>query len=98
MSYKIIVTPDAIQNIDDAVAYYKIKASVKVAREFIEDYRKTFKDIQKTKYFQIFFDDFRGKPMKKFPYIVFYTINEELKTIVIKAVFHTSQNPNKYPV
>jgi toxin ParE1/3/4 len=35
--------------------------------------------------------------MKKFPFIVFYTIDEELKIIIIKAVFHTSQNPIKYP-
>jgi len=35
--------------------------------------------------------------MKKFPFIVFYTIDEELKIIIIKAVFYTSQNPIKYP-
>ncbi len=36
--------------------------------------------------------------MKKFPFIVFYTIDEDLKIIVIKAVFHTSQNTDKYPL
>ena len=98
MSYKIVVTPDAIDNIDNAVKYYINIASIKVAKAFIDDYKKTFKDIQKTKYFQFFFEDFKGKPMKKFPFIVFYTIDEGLKIIVIKAVFHTSQNPNKYPL
>jgi toxin ParE1/3/4 len=97
MSYKIVVTPDAIENIDNAVNYYKNIASPKVAKLFIDDYRKTFNAIQKTKYFQFFFEDFRSKPMKKFPYVVFYTIDEEIKVIIIKAVFHTSQNPNKYP-
>jgi toxin ParE1/3/4 len=98
MSYKIVVTPDAIKNIENAVNYYKFEVSDKVAKLFINDYQKTFKDIQKTKYFQYFFEDFRGKPMKKFPFIVFYTINEEIKVIFIKAVFHTSQNPGKYPL
>ena len=98
MSYKIVVTPDAFENIDNAVNYYKNIASAKVAKSFIDDYKKTFKDIQETKYFQFFFQDFRGKPMKKFPFIVFYTIDEGLKIIVIKAVFHTSQNPSKYPL
>jgi len=97
MIYKIVVTPDAIENIDNAVNYYKNIASPKVAKLFIDDYRNTFKSIQKTKYFQFFFEDFRCKPMKKFPYVVFYTIDEEIKVIIIKAVFHTSQNPNKYP-
>jgi len=97
MSYKIILTPDAIKNIDDAIEYYKNFASIKVAKSFIDDYKTTFKDIQKTKYFQFFFQEFRGKPMKKFPFIVFYTIDESLKIIIIKAIFHTSQNPDKYP-
>lgn len=97
MSYKIVLTPDAVQNIDDAVDYYKKVVSTKVAKLFVEDYKKSFKDILNTKYFQIFFENFRGLPMKKFPYIIFYTINEEQKTIIIKAIFHTSQDPEKYP-
>lgn len=98
MSYKIVITPDAIENIDNAIHYYKKEVSTHVAKLFINDYKKTFKDIQKTKYFQFFFENFQGKPMKKFPYIVFYTIDEDLKIIIIKAVFHTSQNIDKYPL
>ena len=98
MSFKIIITPNAVLNIENAIIYYKQNASNKVAKQFIEDYKKTFKDIQKTKYFQVFFEDFRGKSMKKFPFIVFYTINEELRTIVIKAVFNTHQDTTKYPL
>lgn len=77
MSYNIVLTPDAVQNIDDAVDYYKKVVSAKVAKLFVEDYKKSFKDILNTKYFQIFFENFRGLPMKKFPYIILYTINEE---------------------
>lgn len=36
--------------------------------------------------------------MKKFPYLVFYTLDEERELIIIKAVFHTSQHPDKYPM
>ena len=51
MVYKIIVTPDAIQNIDDAVYFYKKEVSDKVAKSFIDQYKRTFKDIVKTPYF-----------------------------------------------
>lgn len=64
---------------------------------FLDDYKNAIRDIRKTKYFQVYFSDFRAKPMKNFPYIVFYTIDENLKTIIIKAVFNTHQNPEKYP-
>lgn len=96
MSYKIVLTPVAKQNIDDATAYYKNTVSAKVAKLFIDDYKKTFKDILKTRYFRFFFQEFRGKPMKKFPFIIFYTIDENSKIIFIKAVFNTSQDDQKY--
>ncbi|WHF51552.1 type II toxin-antitoxin system RelE/ParE family toxin [Chryseobacterium gotjawalense] len=96
MVYKIVLTPDAERQLDDAVTYYKKVVSTKVAKLFLQDYKKTYMDILKTKYFQFFFEDFRGVPMKKFPYIIFYTIDENQKIIIIKAVFHTSQNPEKY--
>lgn len=96
MIYKIVITPVAKQNIEDATAYYKNKVSTKVAKSFIDDYKKTFQDIQKTLYFRCFFHHFRGKPMKKFPFIVFYSIDEIHKIIFIKAVFHTSQDDQKY--
>lgn len=35
--------------------------------------------------------------MKKFPFIVFYSLDEQLKVIFINAVFNTHQNTNKYP-
>jgi len=97
MNYRVFVTPDALQNLDDAVYYYKNTASAKVASRFLGDYKNTLAKIVETKYFQVFFENFRGLPMKKFPYIVFYTLDESQKIIMIKAVFHTSQNPEKYP-
>lgn len=47
MSYKIVVTPDAIENIENAVNYYKKEVSTPVAKLFIEDFKETFKDIKK---------------------------------------------------
>lgn len=97
MTYKIVITPVAQKHIEDAIVYYKNKASNKVASMFIDDYKKTFSDIQKVLYFKFFFKNFRGKPMKKFPFIVFYSLDEQLKVIFINAVFNTHQDTNKYP-
>lgn len=97
MSYKIKLTPLATQNIEDSVTYYKNIASKKVAKNFVADFKKTVSIIRETKYFQVFFGGFRGKTLKNFPFIVFYTIHEDKNLIVIRAVFHTSQNTTKYP-
>ncbi len=39
----------------------------------------------------------RGLPMKKFPYMIIFKMDEPEQTVFMKAIFHTSQNPEKYP-
>ncbi|KEY19553.1 type II toxin-antitoxin system RelE/ParE family toxin [Kaistella antarctica] len=97
MDFRVQITLVAKTNQKQAVAYYKEKATLKVAQNFLKDYEKTLYKIKQNPYYQIYYKNFRGLPLKKFPYIVFYTIDENLKVITIKAIFHTSQNPGKYP-
>ncbi|MBC7555349.1 MAG: type II toxin-antitoxin system RelE/ParE family toxin, partial [Chryseobacterium sp.] len=42
-------------------------------------------------------DEFRAVPLKKYPFLIFYLVDTEKKIIVISRIFHTSQNPEKYP-
>lgn len=97
MTYKVVITSVAQSNIEKAIVYYKNNVSVKVASLFLQDFKHTINAIQKVKYFNFFFDHFRGKPLKKFPFIVFYTLDESSKIIMIKAVFNTNHDTNKYP-
>jgi|SRR5690606_6431458 len=97
MAYKVVVTPGARKQIEEAVTYYMDHASKKVALSFLQKYKKSVSEILKIRYFQIFYFNFRARLMEKFPYMVFYTIDEERHVIIIKAVFHTSQHPDKYP-
>ena len=97
MDFRVQITLVTKTNQKQAVAYYKEKASLKVAQNFLKDYEKTLYKIKQNPYFQIYYKNFRGLPLKKFPYIVFYTIDENLNVITIKGIFHTSQNPGKYP-
>ena len=98
MNYKIIVSPIACQNIEDAVEYYIEKATKKVASDFLKDYRKTYKAVQTNSFYQFHDNNYRFLPFDKFPYIAFFIVDEPSKTIFLNAVFHTSQNPDKYPL
>ena len=97
MNYKIIVSPIAFKNIEDALEYYIDKADKKVASNFLKDYRKTYKALQINPFYQFHDNNYRFLPFDKFPYIAFFIVDEPSKTIFLNAVFHTSQNPNKYP-
>jgi toxin ParE1/3/4 len=98
MSYKIIVSPMACQNIEDAVEYYIFKASKKVASDFLKDYRKTYKALQINPFYQFHDNNYRFLPFDKFPYIAFFIVDEPSQTVFLNAVFNTAQDPSKYPV
>ena len=98
MNYKIIVSPIASKNIEEAVEYYISKVSKRVALDFLKDYKKTYKALQINPFYQFHDTNYHFFPFEKFPYIAFFIIDEPSKTFFLNAVFHTSQNPNKYPV
>ena len=95
--YKIVISPIAKANIREAITYYKENVSLKIAQSFLKDYEINVEMITKNPFYSIYYKNFRGKPMKKFPYIIFFTLNEQQNIILIKAVFNTHKNPTKYP-
>lgn len=97
MNYKIIVSPFASKNIEDAIEYYVKKASNKVALDFLADYRKTFKALQNNPFYQFHDNNYRFIPFKKFKYIAFFIVDEPSKTVFINAIFNTWQETEKRP-
>ena len=95
MAFKVFVSPIAKSNVREAAYYYKKEVSDKVARKFIEDYEQTIVRIKQNPYFQIYYKDFRGLTMRKFPYIIFYQVSDDI--IFVKAVFNTLQDTKKRP-
>ena len=95
MAYKIIISPIAIQNIDNAVAYYTEEVNKKVAFDFLNDYKKTYKDLQKNPFYPFHDSNYRYLPFKKFPFIAFFLVDEPSKTVFLNAVFNTHRNPDK---
>ena len=98
MSYKIIVSPIASKNIEEAVEYYISKVSKRVALDFLKDYKKTYKALHTNPFYQFHDNNYRFLPFDKFPYIAFFIVDEPSKTVFLNAVFNTSQDPGKYPV
>lgn len=96
MAFKILISEEAQSDLENSFFYYKENVSKKVATEFLKDFRNSLKTIHQNPYFKVWYDDFRGKMMKKYPFIIFYIIDVKENTILISRVFHTSQNPQKY--
>lgn len=90
MNYKVVIVDEAKLDFREALKYYK-DINHKLSRRFNQTFKESLKIIkEKPELFQIRFEDVRIKVFKTFPYLIHYTIYEDL--IVIKAILHSSRN------
>ena len=90
MSYKVVIIKEAKLDFREALNYYK-DINPKLSRRFNQSFKESLKIIkEKPELFQVRFDHVRIKIFKIFPYLIHYTIYEDL--IVIKAILHSSRN------
>lgn len=97
MIFNVVIEPRALVDIQDAIDYYDSKKSG-LGEYFYQMIDEHLDTISRNPFFEIRYKDYRGLPVKKFPFIIFYFIDEELKTVHILSVFNTSLNPSKYPI
>ncbi len=93
MIYCFIYEPRAIQEYEEAILWY-VERSELASMNFIASVNEKLKEIctnptryRNTKKY------LRETFLKKYPYSIIYFIDEEVKTIVITSLFHSSRNP-----
>lgn len=97
MAFKIVTTSEANRDIINSFEYYRDVAGKRVADSFFRDFKFTVSKLRKVTYYQKIHNDFHRLPLKVFPFIIIYKIEKDKEIIKIFRVFHTSQNPEKYP-
>ncbi|MGN7809377.1 type II toxin-antitoxin system RelE/ParE family toxin [Flavobacterium johnsoniae] len=97
MIFNVVIEPRALVDIQNAIDYYESKQSG-LGEYFYKVIDEHLDTLSKNPFFEIRYKDYRGLPTKKFPFIIFYFIDEKLKTVYILSVFNTSMNPAKYPL
>lgn len=94
--FSIDIEPEAFEDIQKAVDYYNQKQDG-LGKRFFYTVDQHF-DFLKKNYTScaVRYDDIRCMKVKKFPYAIHYQILMQQKTVSIKAVFCTYQNPEKW--
>ncbi len=93
--YKVIINLFAQIDIEEATEWYNLK-SKGLGNKFLEELNYTFEKLKQNPF--AFAKDFelvevRKASISKFPYKIFYTINEEKNFVNVFAVFHSSRDP-----
>jgi toxin ParE1/3/4 len=93
MPHTIFVTPAAINDMTVAIEYYN-SLSVDLGYRFadlVSDYFNNIASMPASS--AIRYKNVRCKPMKRFPYLITFTIDEASQSVNILRVFNTYQEP-----
>src|SRR5215475_8303538 len=91
--YKVIFSPHALTDLEDAVHYYNLQQKG-LGKRFASQVQLALKSIKNNPHFASFrYDDVRCAQVPRFPYLVHYTIDKDTRTVLIAAVYSTRQQP-----
>ncbi len=91
-SFKLKIESEAYSDIQEGISYYNSKKKG-LGREFHLEVKEYLKKLTSFYFFQIRYDENRCLPLKRFPFMIHYTVDEENQWIVIRAVLNTHRDP-----
>jgi plasmid stabilization system protein ParE len=96
MAYKIIVSPRAQKEIENAINYYFLH-SEDAPLNFIFDLKEAYSSLKINPFYFVVYKNIRSLKIKRFPHSLYFILNEEKNMVRILSCFHNKRNPNKRP-
>ncbi len=95
MAYQIKVTQLAEEELDEIMGWYEEEKSG-LGITFLNDFFNQVAFLKDNPYlYQEAYKTYRRVPIKKYPYVIYYGIEEQLQKVAVLAVWHTSKNPER---
>ncbi|MFZ0598941.1 MAG: type II toxin-antitoxin system RelE/ParE family toxin [Flavobacterium sp.] len=93
INFKLQILSRAKLEVDEAANYYESRSKGLGKLFYLEfkSYRKTLENIP---FFEEKYNSIRTLPLKKFPYTIHFTVDENKKLVSIQAVTSNYQNPS----
>ena len=93
MPFEILLSPEAIADIDDGFEYYNSK-SMGLGFEFTDTIHLYFSKISEMPTASaVRYDNVRVKPISIFPYTIHFVIDEPENSVIILRIFNNWQKP-----
>lgn len=96
MAHKIIVSPRAQKEIENAIEYYALY-SVDAPLNFITTLKESYETLETNPFFSVRYKNIRALKIKRFPHSLYFIVNEEKNTVRVLSCFHNKRSPNKRP-
>ena len=96
MAFKIIVSPRAQKEMENAIDYYALY-SIDAPKDFIAVLKETYATLETSPFFRVRYKSIRALKLVRFPYSLYYVINVNQNSIRVLSCFHNKRNPNNRP-
>lgn len=96
MKFEIVILPEAKQDLKLAAGWYN-KQQKGLGKKFLSRVRQSKKIIQSNPYFVKRQGNIHTLPLRQFPFMIHFLIDENKNTVTVLAILHASQNPEKWP-
>jgi plasmid stabilization system protein ParE len=94
MAAKLILAPEAEQDIDDAYNWYE-ERRLGLGEDFLSCVDACIQRIRRNpETFAKVHEEYRRAMVRRFPFVIFY--EHEEGTVTVYCVFHTSRDPDKW--
>jgi mRNA-degrading endonuclease RelE of RelBE toxin-antitoxin system len=92
MTFKVIISEEAMDDIRLASRWYE-KQKKGLGKEFLGSIKEYKSILKSNPYFVKRYKQVHTIPIKRFPFMIHYTIDKNAQVVLIVAVLHTSLNP-----
>ena len=89
--YTLLLDPQAFDDIQNAIDYYNMQQK-DLGKRFHKTVKNAFDVIKNNPMFQIRYDNIRCLPLKPFPYMIHYSVDDNI--INARVVINTYKNPD----
>ena len=90
--YKVFISSHAYDDIQKAINYYNDKQRG-LGKKFHLAVKSTISKLRSNPFYQIRYDEVRCLSVKRFPFMLHFTIDETTESVFVYAVIHTSLDP-----
>ncbi len=95
MDYQIKVTQQAEDELDEVMGWYE-EEKLGLGIAFLNHFFNRVAYLKDNPYlYQEVYKTYRRLLMKKYPYAIYYEIEEQKQAIMVLAIWHTSKNPER---
>ena len=95
MPFSVFIEPAAINDIQSGIDYYD-NQQIGLGEKFESTVFDQITSLELNPFYQIRYDDVRCLPIKSYPYMLHFTVDENQQNVIIRAVLHTSLDPQKW--